>query len=168
MNDGAQAALTLDPQRLVGYSAPLYRLARGLCRSHHEAEDLVQETFARVLARPRRLGRGNELAYLARALRNTHIMGCRAAARRPLTVPILETNCGAPVEGHTDVGPRELMAAIAAAPERYRDAVVAIDVLGLSYEQAARRLLTRTATINSRLFRGREHVARTLAARAST
>jgi DNA-directed RNA polymerase specialized sigma24 family protein len=90
-----------------------------------------------------------------------------AAARRPFTVPTPEMDFGAPGDGPAVLAPRDLIAAIAAAPERYRDAVVAIDVQGLSYEQAARRLRTTTGTINSRLFRGRVHVARVLDARAS-
>ena len=57
---------------------------------------------------------------------------------------------------------RELMEAIAAAPAPYRDAVVAVDVVGLSYRQAARHLRTREATITSRLSRGRQHIARAL------
>jgi RNA polymerase sigma-70 factor (ECF subfamily) len=162
MSFAAEAPRALDPQLLAGYSARLYRAARALCRSHHVAEDLVQETFARVLARPRLLGRGNELPYLLRALRNTHITCRRAAARRPSTVPMLDFDFGEPVPSTAVVAPRDLMAAIAAAPKPYRDAVVAIDVLGLSCEQAARRLQTNKGTINSRLFRGREHVARAL------
>jgi RNA polymerase sigma-70 factor (ECF subfamily) len=55
---------------------------------------------------------------------------------------------------------RRVIAAIAAAPGAYRDAVVAVDLLGLSYEQAARRLRTRKATVNTRVFRGRAHVVR--------
>ena len=55
---------------------------------------------------------------------------------------------------------RHVIAAIAAAPGVYRDAVVAVDLLGLSYDQAARRLGTRKATLTTRLFRGRAHVVR--------
>jgi RNA polymerase sigma-70 factor (ECF subfamily) len=60
------------------------------------------------------------------------------------------------------IGAHELMAAIAVTPEPYRDAVVAVDVVGLSYRQAARQLRTTEATITSRLSRGRQHVARAL------
>ena len=152
----------LDPQLLATHTNVLYRAARALCRSHHEAEDLVQETFVRVLTRPRLLRRDNELGYLLRALRNTHVTGRRAAARRPLTVPMLETDFafapGSPGTG----GAREVMSAIAAAPTPYRDAVVAVDLIGLSYEQAARHLQTGIGTITSRLSRGRQHVARAL------
>ena len=45
---------------------------------------------------------------------------------------------------------REIMEAIASAPEHYRDAVIAVDLLGLSYREAARSLRTREATITTR------------------
>jgi RNA polymerase sigma-70 factor (ECF subfamily) len=54
------------------------------------------------------------------------------------------------------------MEAIAATPQPYRDAVVAIDVVGMSYRQAARHLRTREVTITSRVSRGRQHIARAL------
>ncbi len=59
--------------------------------------------------------------------------------------------------------PRAIMAAIASAPPAFRDAVVAIDVLGLSYAEAARHLSVPEATVTSRLYRGRRHVAQRLA-----
>ena len=60
------------------------------------------------------------------------------------------------------------MEAIASAPPPFRDAVVAIDVLGLSYAEAARHLKVPEATVTSRLYRGRRHVARTLVDDAET
>jgi RNA polymerase sigma-70 factor (ECF subfamily) len=57
---------------------------------------------------------------------------------------------------------REIMQAIASAPALYRDAVIAVDVHGLSYTEAASALRTREATITTRLHRGRQHVARVL------
>ena len=153
-------ARVLDPRALVAHRAVLYRVALALCRSHHEAEDLVQETFSRVLARPRVLRRGDDLSYLLRALRNTYITGRRMAARRPTTVPMPSVDSVARLDVPATVEARLLIAAIAAAPGVYRDAVVAVDLLGLSYEQAARRLGTRKATLTTRLFRGRAHVVR--------
>ena len=55
------------------------------------------------------------------------------------------------------------MEAIASAPDHYRDAVIAVDLVGLSYREAAHSLGTREATITTRLHRGRQHVARELA-----
>jgi RNA polymerase sigma-70 factor (ECF subfamily) len=165
-SDSDQAHV-LNPRALVAHRAVLYRVARALCHSHHEAEDLVQETFARVLARPRVLRPGNDLSYLVRALRNTYSTGRRVAARRPVMMPMPSEHPVAALDVPATVEARGVMAAIAAAPRAYRDAVVAVDVLGLSYEQAAHRLRTSKATINTRVFRGRAHVARILDAGVS-
>ena len=54
-------------------SDQVYRVARRLSGSREEAEDLVQDTYARVLARPRLLRQDDELGYLLRAMRNTLI-----------------------------------------------------------------------------------------------
>ena len=74
----------LDPTSLGQHLDALYRAAWALCGSHEDAEDLVQETFARVLARPRVI-RGDERGYLMRALRNTFYSRLRTASRRPQT-----------------------------------------------------------------------------------
>jgi RNA polymerase sigma-70 factor (ECF subfamily) len=160
--EDSNQARVLDPRALVAHRAVLYRVALALCRSHHEAEDLVQETFTRVLARQRLLRCGNDLPYLLRALRNTHTTGRRATARTPTMVPMASVDRVAALGVPEIVEARGVIAAIAAAPGAYRDAVVAVDLLGLSYEQAARRLRTRKTTVNTRVFRGRAHVARLL------
>ena len=46
----------LNPEALPVHIDSLRRAARGMTRSHHDAEDLVQDTLVRVLARPRRSG----------------------------------------------------------------------------------------------------------------
>src|SRR6266545_1624933 len=78
----------LDPDRAAQQLPRLYRAARAWTRSREEAEDLVQETYARVLARPRLIRGEDEVGYLFRALRNTPgLRGDRRAAagvpRRP-------------------------------------------------------------------------------------
>jgi RNA polymerase sigma-70 factor, ECF subfamily len=161
----------LDPQALVRHLDRLYRAAWALCGSREEAEDLVQETVARVLARPRRLHGEDELGYLLRALRNTFLTTRRTASRRPQEVARLEDALAvdprpvgrpeAALEAH------ELFGAIAALPEDFRLALVAVDVVGLSYREAADALGTREATVATRLFRARERVARALEGGAS-
>jgi RNA polymerase sigma-70 factor (ECF subfamily) len=150
----------LDPDRLPDYIDRLYRAAWALCGSRHDAEDLVQETFANVLKRPRLLRDDNEIGYLLRALRNTYADRYRTAARRPATRQLFEDD--APSVDESRVNACEIMRAIASAPAPYRDAVIAVDLLGLSYCEAARSLHTREATITTRLHRGRQHVAREL------
>jgi hypothetical protein len=60
----------LDPDDLSDHIDALYRAAWALCGSRHDAEDLVQETFANVLQRPRIIRGDNQIGYLLRALRN--------------------------------------------------------------------------------------------------
>jgi RNA polymerase sigma-70 factor (ECF subfamily) len=154
----------LDPQSLTAHIDRLYRAAWALCGSREDAEDLVQDTFARVLAKPRVLRGDDELAYLLRVLRNTFFSSRRTAARRPVTVAPLEDvvavdrqPTGQP-EGALEV--QELYSAIAELPEDFRLALVAVDILGLSYKEAARSLRTREATITTRLFRARKQVVK--------
>jgi RNA polymerase sigma-70 factor (ECF subfamily) len=155
------ATHVLDPGTLPDHIDALYRAAWALCGSRADAEDLVQTTFVHVLKRPRIIRRHNERAYLLRALRNTYSTRYRTLNRRPATVPLLEDE-----PDHADepgsISSRELMEAIASAPPRYRDAVIAVDVLGLSYREAARSMRTREETIATRLHRGRQHIAREL------
>jgi RNA polymerase sigma-70 factor (ECF subfamily) len=156
----------LDPQSLSQHVDRLYRAAWSLCGSREDAEDLVQETFARVLSRPRMLHGDDELYYLMRVLRNTFLTSRRTAGRRPITVATLEDvvtadpkPLGRPEQA---LEIQELYATIAELPEDFRMALVAIDVLGLSYREAARALRVREATITTRLFRARKQVAQRL------
>jgi RNA polymerase sigma-70 factor (ECF subfamily) len=157
---------TLDPQSLTKHVDRLYRAAWALCGSREDAEDLVQETFARVLARPRVLSGDEELYYLMRVLRNTFLTGRRTASRRPVTVAALEDVVTADHRPQRQpekaLEMNEVYATIAGLPEDRRLALVAVDVLGLSYREAARALRVREATITTRLFRAREQVAREL------
>ena len=151
-------ASRLEPARLPDHIDAMYRAAYALCGSRHDAEDLVQETFAKVLKRPRFVRRDRELAYLLRALRRTYSSGYRTNG--PKTLPMSDDDARVTSEPSFRAG--EIMQAIASAPTPYREAVIAIDLLGMSYKDAARAMRTRSATIASRLHRGRQHVARVL------
>jgi RNA polymerase sigma-70 factor, ECF subfamily len=161
-------ARTLDPDRLGDHLDRLYRAAWALCGSREDAEDLVQETYARVLRRPRFLRNDDDLGYLLRTLRNVYANTLRTASRRPQTTampdepPFAEPRPLAQPDAATEA--RELFATIAALPDDFRDALVAVDVVGLSYAEAARALKTREATITTRLYRARKRVAEALSA----
>jgi RNA polymerase sigma-70 factor, ECF subfamily len=146
----------------------LYRAAWALCGSPHDAEDLVQETFARVLARPRVLRRGEPAPYLMRALRNTYLTGLRSASRRPRTteLPVEESSTMESSLARPDVAleQRATLDAISALPDEFREALVAVDIVGLSYREAGRAFRVPEATITTRLFRARQRVARALSA----
>src|SRR5690242_7671890 len=83
--DSRGALRPLDVQRLPDHRERLFRAAYALCRSREDAEDLVQDTFVRVLRRPRFLRRDDDLGYLLRVLRNTWINSYKARLRRPKT-----------------------------------------------------------------------------------
>ncbi len=160
----------LDPQSLTQHIDRLYRAAWALCGSKEDAEDLVQDTFARVLCKPRLLRGDDDLAYLMKVLRNTFFTSRRTASRRPVTSASLEDVVAADPQPTSQpeqaLNVQELYAAIAELPEDFRLALVAVDVLGLSYREAASALGTREATITTRLFRARRQVVKTLGAEA--
>lgn len=156
----------LDPRSLPQHTDRLYRAAWALCGSREDAEDLVQETFARVLARPRLLRSQDELAYLMRVLRNTFLTQRRTASRRPQVATTLEEI--APVDNSAADRPEEAaqmheaLATIAKLSEPQRLALIAVDIVGLSYREAADALGTREQTLAVRLFRARERLVREL------
>ena len=159
MTDGHQ----LDPETLGDHVDRLYRAAWSLCGSREEAEDLVQETFTSVLLKPRFLRNDDDIGYLLRVLRNTFVSSRRAAARRPQAVPLpttwrmIEDRSAPQPEAHIEAN--ELYAAISALPEQFRDALIAVDVVGLSYREAATALRVREATLTTRVYRARQRLA---------
>jgi RNA polymerase sigma-70 factor, ECF subfamily len=157
---------TLDPQSLSKHVDRLYRAAWALCGSREDAEDLVQETFARVLSRPRVLHGDDDAYYLMRVLRNTFLTGLRTSSRRPVTAATLEDVVTADPRPTTRpekaLEVSEIYETIALLPEDFRLAVVAVDVLGLSYREASRALRVREATLTTRLFRARKQIAKRL------
>jgi RNA polymerase sigma-70 factor (ECF subfamily) len=160
----AAGAHVLDPARLGDHLDRLYRAAWALCGSRERAEDLVQDTFARVLARPRFVRRDDDLGYLLRVLHNTFISQQRSARRRPQLAPAdelerLEDGGAQPPEIAEG---RLVYKAIAALPDEFRDTLVSVDVVGLSYRDAARALHVRESTLTTRLFRARGRVAAAL------
>jgi RNA polymerase sigma-70 factor (ECF subfamily) len=157
----------LDPSHLGDHLDRLYRAAWALCGSREEAEDLVQDTYAHVLARPRFLRDDDDLGYLLRALRNTFVSRYRTAARRPRKADVEVEHVAVADEDHSidpvaAVEAREVYAVIAELPDEFRDVLVAIDVVGLSYAETAKALRLRPGTVTSRLSRARGRVAASL------
>jgi RNA polymerase sigma-70 factor, ECF subfamily len=155
---------TLDPDRLGDHLDRLYRSAWALTGSREDAEDLVQETYARVLARPRMLRNEDDLGYLLRALRNTFFSRLKTERRRlrpgrlPDQLDIVPDPRARDPEAAVEAA--EVYAAVAALPEDFRDVLVAVDITGLSYKEAARALRIREGTVMSRLYRARRLVVR--------
>jgi RNA polymerase sigma-70 factor, ECF subfamily len=155
----------LDPEAAIGHLDRLYAAARALSGDPHTAEDLVQDTYAAVLSRPRWLSGSDELGYLLRALRNRWRDELRTRARRPQ--PLSLDDGGEPLRATTPspdatLDGRAVLDVVHELPSPYRETLVAIDVLGLSYAEGGQALGVPTGTVMSRLHRGRAKVAERL------
>jgi RNA polymerase sigma-70 factor (ECF subfamily) len=154
----------LDATQLPQHRERLFRAAVAMTGSRDDADDLVQETYARVMRRARFVRRGDDAAYLMRAMRNTWLNVSRE--RGAETRAVAQT--GAMIQRSPERDPllslemRALLAAVSELPSAQRDVIVAVDFLGLSYKEAARALRTREGTIMSRLCRARVRVGNEL------
>ena len=156
----------LDASRLPDHLDRLYRTARAITGSAQEAEDLVSETMVRVLSRPRRVRGEDDLGYLTQCLRNTWSDTLRTRSRRPRTacMPDDFEHAEAGSCAHARAEANEVLAAVARIAEPYRDAILLVDVAGMTYAAAAKQLGVPRGTIMSRISRGRAAVLEELAA----
>ena len=156
----------LNPGTLGEHFDRLFRAAWALCGSREDAEDLVQDTYARVLARPRLLSKDDDLGYLLRVLRNTFISSpgrCAASSTGEPDPEALDMPTLAPAPPGRRLRPKHAsVRGDRRAARHFREALVAIDVAGLSYREAATALQVRGGTITTRLFRARGRVAKSL------
>src|SRR5829696_5612831 len=132
----------------------VYRVARGLVNSKEEAEDLVQETYARAFRSWRSFTPGTNLrAWLLRILTNLNIDRGRRNQRRPETQPIeesdyflynkMEESAGRPLEEEQVVerlSQDDVVGALSAVPHDFRDVLVLVDIGDFSYQDAAQIL----------------------------
>jgi RNA polymerase sigma-70 factor, ECF subfamily len=159
-------------------SDQVYQVARRLAGSREEAEDLVQETYARAFRAWRSFQPGTNLrAWLFRILTNLNIDRGRKIQRTPDTQPLeendyflynrLEASTG---DGTTDerkvverLSQNEAVTALADLPHDFRDVVLLVDLADFTYSDAAQILDIPIGTVMSRLHRGRRMLKRSLA-----
>jgi RNA polymerase sigma-70 factor (ECF subfamily) len=160
----SRATRQLDVDVLPDWIDRLFGAAYALCGSPEDAEDLVQETCLRVLRRPRLLRRESEGAYLMRALRNTWIDTRRSrwSTMERASIQELDLVAAPGTDAATIADAHEAYQAVTRLSAPLRATIVAVDVLGLSYKEAARALGTPEGTIMSRLYRARQRVAASL------
>ena len=154
----------------LALSDQVYRVARHLAGSREEAEDLVQETYARAFRSWRQFTPGTNLrAWLLRILTNLNIDRGRRQQRAPQMQP-LEANDyflydKLAASGDGDVSDEErvvgrlsqddIVSALSAVPHDFRDVLVLVDLGDFSYADAAQILDIPVGTVMSRLHRGR-------------
>ncbi|HVA32385.1 MAG TPA: sigma-70 family RNA polymerase sigma factor [Gaiellaceae bacterium] len=163
-------------EEALGLSDQVYRVARHLANSREEADDLVQETYARAFRSWRSYTPGTNLrAWLLRILTNLNIDRGRRTQRAPQMQP-LEANDYylydklAESDGPTDeervverLSQDDIVTALSEVPHDFRDVIVLVDIGDFSYQDAAQILGIPIGTVMSRLHRGRRILKRELA-----
>lgn len=155
----------------VPYLNQLYGAAMRLTRNPQDAEDLVQETFAKAFSAFHQFQPGTNLkAWLYRILNNTFISNYRKKQRRPLQADAGEAEdwqeyrasthhstglASAEMEALENLPNEEIRQAMEQLPEDRRTAVYLADVEGFSYQEIADIMETPIGTVMSRLYRGR-------------
>src|SRR6186713_901249 len=159
----------------------VYRVARRLVSTREEAEDLMQETYARAFRSWQSFQPGTNLrAWLLRILTNLNVDRGRKIQRSPQTQPLEETDyylankmasaAGEEALETDDVVKRlsqdSIVNALSEIPPQFRDVVVLVDIGDFSYADAAQILDVPIGTVMSRLHRGRRALKQHLAEEA--
>ena len=161
-------------RQALEHADALYNFARWLARDPVEAEDLVQETYARALGAAQQFEPGSNLkAWLFRILRNAFIDRRRRLQREASSPPGADLDAdGEPAAPGTDelqldqiraLVAEDVSAAVRALPESFRT-VILLDLEGMTEAEVASVLGCATGTVKSRLSRARAALRDRLAA----
>ncbi len=173
---GARDRVRFEEEALA-LADQVYRVARRMVSSREEAEDLVQDTYARAFRSWQSYTPGTNLrAWLLRILTNLNIDRGRRIQRRPDETPLDEgdyylANRLAEAAGEEGLesdhvverlSQDSIVNALAAVPHDFRDVVLLVDIGEFSYADAAQILDVPIGTVMSRLHRGRKQLRQKL------
>ena len=146
--------------RLIeGEISRLRRYARALTRSADRADDLVQETLMRAIAKAHLWQTGTDIrAWLFTIMHNQHVNMVRRAMRDGANVEIEQVSAAlvATTDPTASRQLRELENALSRLRDEHREVILLVGLEGLSYEAAAQILDVPVGTVRSRLSRGRD------------
>ncbi|HXP19030.1 MAG TPA: sigma-70 family RNA polymerase sigma factor [Streptosporangiaceae bacterium] len=159
----------------------LYPTALRMTRNHSDAEDLIQETFAKAYSAFHQFKPDTNLrAWLHRILANTFINSCRKKKREPShsfclelpedwrnrADPLAPRARSAEAEALDRLGDSEILNALRGLPAEFRVTIYLADIEGYPYREVAEIMDIPIGTVMSRLHRGRGKLRRKLAAYA--
>ena len=168
-------------EEALGLADQIYRVARRLVGSREEAEDLVQETYARAFRSWRSYTPGTNMrAWMLRILTNLNVDRGRRIQRTPQIQPLEETDYYLANKVASSAGEEALeqeqvvermsqdsiVRALAEIQPQFRDVVVLVDIGDFTYADAAQILDIPMGTVMSRLHRGRRALKQKLAEEA--
>ncbi len=173
----AQRKIRFENDALV-FTSQLYGAALRYTKNTHDAQDLVQDTYAKAFTSFHQFEPGTNLkAWLYRILTTTFINNYRKDQRRPqISAGEVEDWQIADASSHTSdqgksaedealagIADKDVKEALSAMPEEFRIAVYLSDVEGFSYKEIAEITNVPTGTVMSRLHRGRKLLRTSLA-----
>ena len=161
-----------DFHSLIEHETPrLRRYARALTRSGDRADDLVQETLLRAVAKCHLWQPGTNIrAWLFTIMHNQHVNMVRRAMRDEATVDIeqMSSSLVATTDATVSRQLRELDRALGRLRGEQREVILLVGLEGMSYEAAAEILSVPIGTVRSRLSRGRDALRRLMDLPASS
>ena len=167
----------------LGLADQVYRVARRMVGTREEAEELVQDTYARAFRSWKTFTPGTNMrAWLLRILTNLNTDRGRKIQRTPDQQPLEESdyylaNRVAAAEGEQALESEQVVErlsqggvvdALSEVPHDFRDVVVLVDIGEFSYADAAQILDVPIGTVMSRLHRGRRILKQKLAEESLT
>jgi len=148
---------------LIEHLPRLRRYARALTGDVNRADDLVQDTLERALAKLDLWQPGSDLrAWLFTLMHNLFVNQIRV--KRPQET-VMEDALDEPVSGGQmeALAARDIHAALAQLPEEQREVLLLVGLEQFGYAEAAQVLGVPTGTVMSRLSRARERMRQMLA-----
>ena len=149
-----------DFARLLEAEIPrLRRYARALTRDQSRADDLVQSSLCRAIAKQHLWEPGTDLrAWLFTILHNQHVNDVRRSVREGVSIPVEDVapSLTVPADTGASLQLRDLERALARLPDEQRQVILLVGLEGMRYEEVATVLGIPIGTVRSRLSRGRD------------
>ena len=156
----------MESAEIVAHIPRLRRYARALAGDSHRADDLVQDTLERALAKFHLWRRGSDLrAWLFTIMHNVFINQLKARRELALDDAVADGLQSAPQSDPLEL--RDLDAALRQLPVEQREVLLLVGLEQLSYAEVAKALGIPIGTVMSRLSRGRERLRAVMSGNAT-